>query len=588
MIKQNVATGSGFEREVVDHFGLLPNLFRCAPFAPEISRQRWLFAKASYVEAPLPSLFKERLLVYLSRFCEARYCVIRHFGFLVGLGRPSGDPHVEPETIAQASELLFRPLVDPADIGLALSHLEAIAQPIDIPVPRSELEANLFDAIAVLFTSPTRNTERARFALRTVLGDTRMEILAALLGFIRTAHWWTEVHPELDVEADVAALMQDNPDLAARLLNTKESQSARQDDTLRQQIAVRVSSQVALRDSEARFQQFAAASSNVFWIRDAETLQLEYLSPAFETIFGASREQLLEKTGLSQWTELIVPDDRTRALDFMARVRRGEPVSFEIRICRPADGQIRWLHNRDFPIVDARGVAQRIGGIGQDVTALKSAIDHQKVLLEELQHRVRNALAVVRSVVRNTAEASETAEDFANHLEARIGALARLEVSLARNPMAGLDLAELIAEELRVCAAREGEQVTLDGPRVVLEAKAAGCVGLAIQELATNALKHGALLVREGLIRVAWRTQVRAARTWLIIDWTESGVANHPTAPRKAGFGAVLLQRTLSYDLGAEVVWRVETSGVRCQIAFPLVERPASSGRLARSESRGP
>src|SRR6476469_2231152 len=95
--------------EVRDRFGLVPNSFRLASEAPEITANLWGFAKFGYLDNPLPSLFKERLFVYLSRFCEVRYCIARHVGFLVGLGRPAGDHTCPPETVQQVVRLIRRP-----------------------------------------------------------------------------------------------------------------------------------------------------------------------------------------------------------------------------------------------------------------------------------------------------------------------------------------------------------------------------------------------------------------------------------------------------------------------------------------------
>ena len=86
------ADHEAFEREVASRFGLVPNFFRSAPDAPFVIRELCLFAKSAYLDNPIPSLFKERLFVYLSRFCAVRYCITRHCGFLLGLGRSAGDP----------------------------------------------------------------------------------------------------------------------------------------------------------------------------------------------------------------------------------------------------------------------------------------------------------------------------------------------------------------------------------------------------------------------------------------------------------------------------------------------------------------
>ena len=81
-----------FEREVATRYGLVPNFFRSTSYAPFVMREPWLFAKSAYLDAPIPTLFKERLFVYLSRFCEVRYCITSHVGFLLGLAGPLATP----------------------------------------------------------------------------------------------------------------------------------------------------------------------------------------------------------------------------------------------------------------------------------------------------------------------------------------------------------------------------------------------------------------------------------------------------------------------------------------------------------------
>jgi hypothetical protein len=100
---------SAFQRDVASRFGLVPNFFSSAPDAPEIIERLWVFAKAAYLDNPIPALFKERLFVYLSRFCEVRYCIVRHCAFLVGYGHSSGDPTTPAQSIEQAIRLLRVP-----------------------------------------------------------------------------------------------------------------------------------------------------------------------------------------------------------------------------------------------------------------------------------------------------------------------------------------------------------------------------------------------------------------------------------------------------------------------------------------------
>src|SRR5580704_10014571 len=203
---------SDFPAEVRSRFGILPNFFRTAASAPGLIEELWGFAKSAYLDSPLPSLFKERLFVHLSRFCGIRYCIVRHVGFLVGQGRPAGDAGVRPESIEQVIALLTRPVPDATQLDKALALLEGVASAVAIPEPEAELERALFDALTILFVRP-RNAERARLAIAHAVGEPTFEILTAFLAFVRTAHYWTETHPTLDYESDMVALMRNHPGL---------------------------------------------------------------------------------------------------------------------------------------------------------------------------------------------------------------------------------------------------------------------------------------------------------------------------------------------------------------------------------------
>jgi hypothetical protein len=148
-----------FSAEVRSRLGVLPNFFCSAASAPGLIEELWGFAKSAYLGSPLPSLFKERLFVQLSRFCDVRYCVVRHVGFLVGEGRPAGDPSVRPESIAQVIALLSRPVPDGKRLGDSLSLLERVGSPVEIPEPEAELEGALFDALTILFVRPRPSFE---------------------------------------------------------------------------------------------------------------------------------------------------------------------------------------------------------------------------------------------------------------------------------------------------------------------------------------------------------------------------------------------------------------------------------------------
>ena len=211
-----------FERQVAERFGLVPNFFRSSPDAPFVVRELWLFAKSAYLDTPIPTLFKERLFVYLSRFCEVRYCITRHCGFLLGLGHSAGDPSAPPMTVKQVVRLLQRPVATAESTSAALARLEAIAEPIDWPSPETSYDDDMLIAATALFLHPAR-ANRAKRALRIALGGEKFELLVGFLTFIRSAHYWTLMHPELALEDDVKELLREHEELARILLQDVEA-----------------------------------------------------------------------------------------------------------------------------------------------------------------------------------------------------------------------------------------------------------------------------------------------------------------------------------------------------------------------------
>ncbi|MBB4086779.1 PAS domain-containing protein [Sphingomonas carotinifaciens] len=157
-------------------------------------------------------------------------------------------------------------------------------------------------------------------------------------------------------------------------------------------ITERKRAEEARRASEEQFRQFGHASRDILWIREAQGLQWRYLTPAFETIYGLPREAAMAGDNYRGWLDLILPADRVRAIDAIERVRRGVPVTFEYRICRPGDGAIRWLRDTVFPILDDSGAVMLIGGVGHDFTEAREAELRLKTLVEGIPQLVWRAV----------------------------------------------------------------------------------------------------------------------------------------------------------------------------------------------------
>jgi PAS domain S-box-containing protein len=179
----------------------------------------------------------------------------------------------------------------------ALSRLEALSGPANIPVPRTELESDLFDALTIVFLEP-RLSERARNAVRRAFGERTFETLVAYLAFIRTAHYWTETHPELAYEPDIAAVMQRHPDLAALLLDDPEANLVAEGEALRQALAEVTQK---LRKSEEGFRELLGALPAAIFVTDAGG-RITYYNQAAVELWGRRPE-----LGKDRWSDLARP-----------------------------------------------------------------------------------------------------------------------------------------------------------------------------------------------------------------------------------------------------------------------------------------
>jgi two-component sensor histidine kinase len=198
-----------------------------------------------------------------------------------------------------------------------------------------------------------------------------------------------------------------------------------------------------------------------------------------------------------------------------------------------------------------------------------------RIRLHELRLRARNTLAVIRSIASRSADSSQTAEDYASHLVGRIDAIARVQAMAMIDGASGIDLATLVADELLACAAHESGQVTIDGPPVRLRIQAAETLALALHELATNAIKFGALGTPEGHVWITWRRRRGKDFDRLALEWCEeTGTVLKPGVDWR-GFGTEVLEKTLPYQLDATVERVDEATGLRWRIELPLNDRIA-------------
>jgi two-component sensor histidine kinase len=217
-------------------------------------------------------------------------------------------------------------------------------------------------------------------------------------------------------------------------------------------------------------------------------------------------------------------------------------------------------------------VAQRTAELSQsnahlqaEIAQRRQAQEQQQFLMRELNHRVKNTLATVQSLVTQTMIGRPSPEAFAEALDGRLSALAKVHSLLTESRWQGATLADLVAAETAPYHSQEADNLRMRGEPVLLRPQAALALSLALHELATNAAKYGALSVPGGRIDVSWWRE----DALLIIDWAESGgPAVQP--PSHRGFGSKLIERSVAHELEGVSRMEFHPAGLRCELKIPL------------------
>ncbi|MFM7349170.1 MAG: PAS domain-containing protein [Erythrobacter sp.] len=267
------------------------------------------------------------------------------------------------------------------------------------------------------------------------------------------------------------------------------------------------------------------------------------------------------------WAEQVHPDDRAECDRKVEQAMRSrEDYINEYRIVQPG-GEVRWVSSRGRFLYDDQGKPVRMLGAMIDITQRRREEEWQRLLVAELQHRVRNLIGMVRSVARLSAPSHRNVDDYVDHLIGRLQAMGRTQSTLTRSPGRSVDLSELVREELVVHAVQP-EMAHVDGPEVALSPHAAEIVTLAIHELATNSVKYGAL-GDAGYIRIVWSTEERDSRTWVSLRWQETAPRGKAKNNRK-GFGRRLIEERVPYELEGVGRFSVHDTGMLAELEFPL------------------
>lgn len=331
----------------------------------------------------------------------------------------------------------------------------------------------------------------------------------------------------------------------------------------------------ALRETEERLEVALQAARMGTWAIDLATNELTTSDICRRDYGWLSAEPMTYADLLG----LIHPDDRQMREQLVTRAfAKQEDLEVEYRVIRP-DGEIVWILVRGRAEYDANGVPLRAHGVSLEITDRKRAEERQSILVAELNHRVKNTLAIVQSLVMQTHRTTESPAAFIQALDARVRALAKAHDLLTENSWEGAMLKDVIGRTLEPYASNSvaDRRIEIAGPPVRLDAQAAVVLNMAFHELVTNAAKYGALSVPAGSVTVGWTVDRQAAQEAIVIVWTEAG--GPPVAtPSRRGFGSLMLEAGLAHELDGKVTLDFRTGGVVCRMHYAASDRIRAIG----------
>jgi PAS domain S-box-containing protein len=332
----------------------------------------------------------------------------------------------------------------------------------------------------------------------------------------------------------------------------------------------------ALRDTEERYRLASRATNDTIWDWDLATGHILW-NEALHTSHGHAPDAV-EATG-DWWMAHIHPEDRDRVDRSIHAVIDGTDTAWtaEYRF-RRADGSYADILDRGNVIRDGSGRAVRMIGAMLDISERKRAEEHQRLLTGELQHRVKNTLAMVQAIAaqtfRNVADTDAAREAFI----ARLISLGRAHDILTQSNWTEAPIAEVVEGALSVHRGGTASRIRASGPDVPLSAKAALALALSLHELATNAAKYGALSVEVGSVDLRWHVVHEGGAYRFSLTWAEQGGPTILEQPTRRGFGSRLIERSFASEVGGEVRLTYAPTGLTCRLEAPLAAMQEAGG----------
>ncbi len=361
------------------------------------------------------------------------------------------------------------------------------------------------------------------------------------------------------------------PDGTAVWVNNSATLIRRDDGSPHQVLAVsldvttRRKSEIALKRTSESMRLAIEGAGMATWELDLSTMEGPWSPNRFE-ILGYPKSTS-GRAPYSDWRERIHPDDLDRTDAAAQRsFSEGTPFEIEYRILRADTGEERWLRSNGSIIPASAGQGRRFVGISFDITDRKRAEVQQQLLIDELNHRVKNTLGIVQSIARQSIKPGSSVSENIQAFEGRLAALSTVHNLLTSGLWQATALSDIIFSSLKPLA-REN-RIHAEGQRVMLGTKTAVTMALALHELATNALKYGALSVPEGHVHIRW---TRSDLGELQLSWVERG-GPKVLVPEKRGFGLRMIEKGMAAELRGTVEIIFDTDGLIFRLKAQLPE----------------
>ncbi len=311
------------------------------------------------------------------------------------------------------------------------------------------------------------------------------------------------------------------------------------------------------------------ASGTGTWRWDIQQDAVEW-DPAMVNVFGLGVRKM--PRNVEEFADLIHPDDRNYALSVIGdAIKTGKTIEYEFRALLPG-GEERWIYDRSRVTYDAERNPLYMIGACLDITSRKKAEERQSLLINELNHRVKNTLATVQSLAIQTMRSSPHPEALQSNFMARLMALSATHDLLTQSYWESTSLRDVLEAELRPHGGIDPQRIKAGGEAVRLKPQQALSLGMAFHELATNASKYGALSAPLGRLSIDWNVDTLGdGSRQLLIRWREQG-GPPVTKPERRGFGTRLIDRSIVHELGGGIETNYASTGLECLMKIPLAE----------------